>query len=510
MTRTRRRRSLFWTIAGLFLVVTVLGALAQWVVATAVLRPLEEREARSHAELRATDVAAEIARLADPSAIDSLFARRRAELMGRGFAVVYRAVDGSVYAVPPGAGRHLERRHLEGRVPPPRTPGGGPPGPGRPPRMRRWEILAQRPVVRDGVAIGELTIVRPAHTPGLPDAPGWRAPILVLPVALVASALAGLILVRLLMRRLRALEAVTARVAAGDLSARTNDASGDEIGRLAEQLDHMTDRLAAARAELERSEQQRRELFADITHELATPLTSIRGYGETLLDPNVPVSDVERDRYLRGVVEEARRLERFARDLFDLARLEAGAAPLERERLDWAALCRNTVERFEPRFRAAGLALRWRGPDTEVWVRADGHRLVQALENLLANALRYVSTGGSVEVQLGPAAGGPAGAARARLEVRDDGPGVSPEALPHLFERFYRGVASGMDEGRAGEPRRADSAGLGLAIAREIAARHGGSVGAAAAPPRGLVVWIEIGLDPPPNPAMPPAPPRSS
>ena len=121
----------------------------------------------------------------------------------------------------------------------------------------------------------------------------------------------------------------------------------------------MTGALAAARDRLEAHEAERRQLFADITHELATPLTSMRGYTETLLDPAVTVDDAERHRYLPGILGESQRLDRMIRDLFELARLEAGAVPLELERLDWAALCRNVVERFEPRFAAAGLALHW-------------------------------------------------------------------------------------------------------------------------------------------------------
>ena len=108
------------------------------------------------------------------------------------------------------------------------------------------------------------------------------------------------------------------------------------------------------------------------------------------------MSDDERGRYVRGVLEEARRLDRLIRDLFELARLEAGASPLALEPLDWTALCRNTVERFEPRFRDAGLSLRWQEPAAEAWIQADGHRMEQVLENLLVNTLRYVPAGGSL------------------------------------------------------------------------------------------------------------------
>src|SRR6185312_12498329 len=256
--------------------------------------------------------------------------------------------------------------------------------------------------------------------------------LLFLPIAVIASAISGLIIVRLLSRRLRSIEKFAGRVAEGDLSARIGDRSGDEIGLIATRLDRMTERLAEARDQLQENERQRRRLFADITHELATPLTSIRGTAETMLNPEVPLSEEERIGYVRGVLEEARRLDRLTRDLFDLARLEAGASPLHLESLDWAALCRNTSDRFAPRFRAAGLTLKWRDSLDRAPVQADGHRLEQVLENLLGNALRYVPNGGTVELALGQDAD------RFRLSVADDGPGVSPEDLPHVFERFYR------------------------------------------------------------------------
>jgi len=280
-----------------------------------------------------------------------------------------------------------------------------------------------------------------------------------------------------------AMETLAARVAEGDLSVRIADRSGDEIGRLAERLDRMTERLADARARVEESDRQRRQLFADITHELATPLTSIRGYAETLLDPQVSVSGDERGRFVRGVLEEARRLDRLIRDLFDLARLEAGATQLLRERLDWVALCRNTAQRFATRFADAGLRMEWDQTVPEAWIEADGHRMEQVLENLLGNALRYVPTGGRVGLSLTSTNG----AGTFRLRVDDDGPGLSDEELSHVFERFYRAAGA-----RGSASRDGGGSGLGLAIVREIVERHGGSVRAEASLPHGLAITIEL------------------
>jgi two-component system sensor histidine kinase ResE len=245
----------------------------------------------------------------------------------------------------------------------------------------------------------------------------------------------------------------------------------------------MAESLSEARAKVEESDRQRRQLFADITHELATPLTSIRGYAETLLDPTVSVSGDERGRFVRGVLEEARRLDRLIRDLFDLARLEAGATQLQRERLDWVELCRNTANRFSTRFADAGLRIEWGETIPEAWIVADGHRMEQVLENLLGNALRYVPTGGHVGLSLTSTNG----AGTYRLRVNDDGPGLSDEELSHVFERFYRAPGA-----RGSASRDGGGSGLGLAIVREIVERHGGSVRAEASLPHGLAITIEL------------------
>jgi signal transduction histidine kinase len=342
--------------------------------------------------------------------------------------------------------------------------------------------------MRNGFPRGEVLVIRPIPPTGPSGRFDTLTPFLYLPIAILASAIAGLLMVRLLVRRLRAMEALAARVAEGDLTVRVSDKSGDEIGRVAEGLDRMTDRLASARARLEENERQRRQLFADITHELATPLTSIRGNAETLLDPAIPLTPEERDRYLRGIREEARRLDRLTRDLFDLARLEAGASRLAPEPLDWAALCRNTIERFQPRFQNAGLALEWRGPEREAWIEADGHRLEQVLENLLANALRYVPSGGRVDVGLASLDG----TDHFELRVEDDGPGIEASDLPELFERFYR--APGAKPARGQD--QLDGSGLGLAIVRAIAEQHGGSVAAATRIPHGLSISVTLPLRP--------------
>ena len=162
-----------------------------------------------------------------------------------------------------------------------------------------------------------------------------------------------------------------------------------------------------------------------------------------------------------------------------IAPITNGATQLSKEPLDWAALCRNTIERFAPRFRKAGLGLAWKESGREAWVFADGRRMEQVLENLLVNALRYVPHGGAVKARIDAAPG-----ALHRLTVSDDGPGIPAEELPLVFGRFYRGAGSA-----GGDP---GGSGLGLAIVREIVERHGGSARAESNAPRGFAITIEL------------------
>lgn len=485
MTWSWRPRSLFWPIAGMAMVTLILGTMTQFWVVNGVLLPLEARESKARAEVVVATIAGEIAslpRATPPSAIDSLLARQRANLGPRPGWLAYHATSGGLATAPRDRASTLGRV-IAGDLEFERPIEEG----GQPRRRDRFEVLARHGVRRGAEDLGEVVVARPAR-PRDPFGPlGSRAALLFLPVATVASLGAGLVLVRLLARRLRGIETLASRVADGDLSVRIGDTSGDEIGRIAERLDLMTTRLAEARTALAATEDQRRQLFADITHELATPLTSIRGLAETLLDPKVLLAPEDRTRYVHGVLEEARRLDRLIRDLFELARLEAGATPLVLEPIDLAALCANTIVRFGPRFVQAGIALDWHPGVSEAWIEADGLRIEQVLDNLLVNALRYVPRGGRVALALERAG------ARVRLTLGDDGPGLSAEELPFVFERFYRGSSARSSDAPTGSTADTrDGSGLGLAIVREIVDRHGGTVRAEARAPHGLTIVVEL------------------
>lgn len=472
-----RSPSLFWTFAGAFLGVLLLGTLLQGFAVIRLVRSTIDRMSAGSARVLVERVAHDVGvALTDSPDTDIGMLLQRYAANPDSLWVVFRATQGEV-ALGPRVPRRVAffvQRLLTGE--PPRRGFGGrrPPPEGMPPPPR---ILARKSVIVAGREAGEIIALRPFQRRfrGI----GGRSShfLYFLPLAVLLSGIAGMLLFRSFLRRIRELEMLAGRVAEGDLRARLPDPGRDEIGRLGSALNRMTERLAAAKSAVELTHRQRQQLFADISHELATPLTSIRGYAETLLDRKVDLTPQESETYLHHVLEASERMGLLIDDLLDLTRLEAGASPLSKERLNWTALVRNTLQRFEPQFEAASIALRWDGPDEELWIVADGRRMEQAIDNLLANALRYVPANGTVRVSLVPL-----DAATGRLTVSDDGPGFAPEEITHVFERFFRGRETGVVNG----------SGLGLAIVQEIVRNHGGAARVRNAHPKGAVIEIDL------------------
>jgi len=515
-----RSPSLFVTFSASFLGVLALAAILQFVLVFGVVRSITSRGTRSRAELLVTEVARSLAALPDSAHVGDIRQALRTHASNAdSLLLVYRHPDGRIEASHwlPGPIRFGLAEVLDGQssrlrphdgkpgdarpsAPPPDLSAGNPPGPGAPnrpgPRRRgrfgppppggfrlnhRVEILARHTIERGHLASGEVAAVRPARQFGLGLPPQQRSHLLLLflPVSILIAGLAGAMMFRSVVRRVRALETFATQVAAGDLEAHIVDPGADELGRLGGRLNSMAARLREARQQELAVDTQRRQLFADITHELATPLTSIRGYTETLLNSGDSLSPDEQQQALQNVFADAKRMDRLLLDLLDLTRLEAGAAELSLETIDWTSLCRNTLERFRPRFEEAGLQVGWEGTIAETWINADGRRMEQVIENLLTNAIRYVPRGGNVTLSIAAFSENGGGL---RLQVSDDGPGFPPDDLSRVFHRFYRGRAGSSKPGT----------GLGLAIVREIVSRHGGQVRADNRPSGGALLEIDL------------------
>ncbi|MGX1092614.1 two-component system OmpR family sensor kinase [Streptomyces albogriseolus] len=293
---------------------------------------------------------------------------------------------------------------------------------------------------------------------------------------LVAASLAGAVIVGVATRPLRRVAATATRVAElplhrGEvtLKERVPESECDphtEVGRVGAALNRMLDHVHGALHARQLSETRVRQFVADASHELRTPLASIRGYAELTRRGREEVGPDTRHA-LRRIESEAGRMTLLVEDLLLLARLDAGR-PLRCEETDLVPLVVDAVSDA----RAAGPGHHWRLdlPDAPAPVTADSARLQQILVNLLANARTHTPPGTTVTARVrheGP---------WLRVDVADDGPGIPPELLPHVFERFARG-----DSART---RATGSTGLGLAIVQAVAAAHGGSVTADSAPGR--------------------------
>jgi signal transduction histidine kinase len=262
------------------------------------------------------------------------------------------------------------------------------------------------------------------------------------------------------------LVAAAARVEAGDYSARLAEHGPREIRAV-------TRAFNAMNARLEESDEQRRRLLADLSHELRTPLSVIQGNLEGLIDGVYPADDA----HLTPILEETHVLERLIEDLRTLALAEAGRLRMRLEPTDLAALLGDIVAAFAAQADAAGVELVVDASGDLSPVEIDPARIREVIANLLTNALRHTPRDGRIEIAARGADGG------VSVSVNDTGSGIAPEALPHVFERFYRtGGSSG--------------SGLGLPIARSLVAAHGGEMSASSEPGGGtrMVFTIPRGL----------------
>ena len=271
-------------------------------------------------------------------------------------------------------------------------------------------------------------------------------------------------------RRLKALEAATGRLGAGDLSARAPETGGDEIAHVARAFNRMAVDLAARDESLRTADRLRRQMLADVSHELKTPLTAMCGYLETLQMAEVELDAPTRQRYFQTIERETRRLDRIVQDLVDLARLENGVGTLDVRVFALDRLFGHVAERHDQDARARQVTLRASIAPEADQVLGDPDRLEQVVENLVANALRHTPRGGHVEM-CGRAEGD-----AIVLTVADSGSGIAPEHVPHVFERFYKVDAARTRDG--------NGSGLGLSIARAIVERHRGSIQVTSVPGR--------------------------
>jgi signal transduction histidine kinase len=284
--------------------------------------------------------------------------------------------------------------------------------------------------------------------------------------ALIALIL-GLFVARTLTRPTRELTAATRALAHGDLQQQVPVRSRDELGELAQAFNQMS-------ADLARATQLRRQMTADIAHDLRTPLTVIGGYSEALRDQVLPPTP-ERFEMIYGEVQH---LQQLVEDLRTLSLADAGELRLNRQPIEPRALLAAVAALFQHRAEQQHIALRVDAADVLPLLNIDEGRFIQVLSNLVANALRYTPAGGHITLGAIDRSGA------VQLIVQDDGVGILSEALPYIFDRFYRA-----DQARYQE---SNESGLGLAIARSIIEAHGGAISVVSEVGRGTTFIIDL------------------
>jgi signal transduction histidine kinase len=316
----------------------------------------------------------------------------------------------------------------------------------------------------------------------------------VVAIALLAAgtAIAALMIFRPTHRRLFSLQQAARAIGEGQTGVRATATGGDEVAMLANAFNEMAGGLEERTQALVAADRSRRQLLADVSHELMTPLAAIRGYVETMAMPDLDLDPPTRQRYLSIVTDETERMEHIIGDLLDLARLEGSGAAWKQEPVSVASLFERVLQRHDPVLQAKGMTLdRTIAADAGVIV-GDPNRLEQAIQNLATNAVRHTPEGGRIALSSERVADG------IRLVIEDSGPGIPEEHLPRVFDRFYK-----VDTSRTGTMVPSGS-GLGLSIVRAIVERHGGRIEAgngAAGGARFEIVVPDLPAVSPPVPA---------
>ncbi len=287
--------------------------------------------------------------------------------------------------------------------------------------------------------------------------------------ALLAALCVSLFLTRRLVRLADAVERFAQDGLDTPLRVPGADAQGDEIARLAWRVEQMSSRIAEQFDELERGVDRRRELLANVSHDLRTPLASMQGYLELLLVKRGTLEPAEERNYLETAVRQSERLGRLVADLFELTRLESAEAAPQLECFAHAELAQDVVQRFA--LDAAQRGVRVQAvcadeSDAGVQAHADIGMVERVLVNLIDNALRHTPPQGTIDVVCGVERDADGRPRRASLAVHDSGSGIAPHDLPGIFDRYYRADRSAPEA----------HCGLGLAIAQHIVRLHGGTI----------------------------------
>lgn len=333
-------------------------------------------------------------------------------------------------------------------------------------------LVAAAPATVGSGADGFLLAVKPAEeTGGVTSSLVWYV-VIAGAISLVVSMLIALYLSGAISRPVRAVAGAARRMADGDYSQEVEAKGPVETAELAREFNVMAERVRTAY-------ERQRSFAANVSHELRTPLTSIEGFSQALLD-GVSRSEDERRRSLQVINEESRRLVRVLRDILLLSQIDAGELRPEKRPVDIVDLLRKMESVYSARAEEEGVSLTVLAGAASLEANTDPDRLERIMTNLLDNALKYSGAGGTVTLSASHGTG------QVDISVTDTGPGIDPELLPRIFERFYR-VEESRAAGRGG-------AGLGLAISKELIESLGGRIIVLSRPGGGTTFTVSLPL----------------
>jgi len=290
-------------------------------------------------------------------------------------------------------------------------------------------------------------------------------------LAFAATIVAGLSLFSLLTRRLRRLRAAVKSFELGDYDKRVTIGGNDELADLGRTFNEMADSV-------DKSVQQRSDLIANISHDLRSPLTSIRGHLETIILKDDKLSNEERKKYLEISLKNVSNFQKLVEELFELAKLESKEIKVEYEPFQIAELAQDVFMKLQPQAEDSGVEMKILQPDMIPVFNGDIAMMERALTNIIENALSFTPEGGKINLEMSVQN------ENLLIRIRDTGLGINPEDLPHIFERFYKADKS--------RDRRSPGTGLGLAITKEIILLHNGKIEAFSKEKEGTLFVITL------------------
>ena len=301
-------------------------------------------------------------------------------------------------------------------------------------------------------------------------------------ISVIIASLIGYFLFRYITRRVFVLSNAMEEFKKTDfthpvlLPDRYDGRKGDEIDQLGSTFLHMSERIIQQVKLLKHNDNSRRELIANVSHDLRTPLASLQGYLETLLLKHGSLTESEILEYIQTSYESSQRLQKLISELFELASLENNDATLHFEAFSMSELAQDVSQKFKLHAENKGIKLETKIPEIPVFVSADIGLIQRVLENLIDNAIKYTPKGGEVEIELN------IGDSKIATIIRDTGLGISKHDAQHVFERFYR-VEKHRDQ---------DGSGLGLAIVKRIMQLHDSSICISPAPNKGTIFSFDL------------------